>query len=171
MRQLNTRIIAGRIPNLYRKTLYLAFGVSWVTGVAFYVFSRFLEVEGDFGPEKHPWQFPILQVHGLASFIMLMAFGAIVANHIPITWRTKKLRLSGLILISLVVLQMLSAYLLYYASNLDFRDMLSEFHAFNGFALPMALGYHVYSTIRLERSQEKPDVLTAGALPIRRVLS
>ena len=153
-------IIVGRIPTHYRRILYLCLFASWVSGVAFYVFSRWIEVEGDFGPEKHPWQFPVLQMHGFAAFCMLLCIGAIVANHVPVTWRSVALRTSGTALCTLVGLQVISGYTLYYASHETFRWLAAEFHAINGFLMPFILGAHVLSMRNLRKERRANTLLT-----------
>ena len=61
-------VITSRIPVFYRWFLYTITAASWLTGLMFFVLSRWFMVEGEFGPEKHPWQFPILMAHGASAF-------------------------------------------------------------------------------------------------------
>ena len=57
-------LVRMRLPVLLRRLLYAVLTGSWLTGTTFFVLSRFVEIEGEFGPEKHPWQSPILAAHG-----------------------------------------------------------------------------------------------------------
>jgi hypothetical protein len=83
-------MIKAKFTDLYRRTLYFIFSLSWVSGTVFFVLSRFCMIEGDFGPQRHPWQFPMLSIHGASAFLMIFYFGFIMASHVPITWKLKK---------------------------------------------------------------------------------
>lgn len=141
-------MIRSKFPNLYRKSLYTLFFVGWLSGTCFYVLSRWVTIEGDFGPERHPLQFPMLKVHGGVFFLLLFYFGFIAASHIPVTWRMKKLRWQGIALVVALLLQIITAYLLYYLSDEDWRAVIANVHAFAGFALPLVLVFHVVSAVR-----------------------
>ena len=127
----------------FKKALYVALASSWISGITFFIMNKWLRVEGDFGLEKHPWQFNVLSIHGFVAFMMLMIFGAILVNHTPMSWKTKRLRTIGLFLSSLIVLQILSAYLLYYVSNESFRLVCMYLHLSIGASLPMILLIHI----------------------------
>lgn len=149
------------IPKLYRRILYSTLLISWCTGIAFFIFSRFISVEGDFGPEKHPWQFPILIAHGGAAFLMLMAAGSLLSNHMPSSWRQNKQRKLGICLVTLLVLQILTAYGLYYLSSDEIRGVVANIHAALGFAYPFVVLTHVLIGKRHKRNmlnavQNKP---------------
>ncbi|OUR71845.1 hypothetical protein A9Q78_08495 [Methylophaga sp. 41_12_T18] len=148
-------MIKAKFSNFYRRTLYALFTVSWVTGTAFFSLSRWFMVEGDFGPEKHPWQFPVLMAHGASAFLVMFFFGFIMASHVPITWKLKQIRTIGIILVSCVAFQMLSAYLLYYLANEEIRDVVANLHALIGFLLPLVLTIHIIHALRLRRKAKK----------------
>lgn len=142
------RLITLKIPIHFRVFLFCALALSWITGVMFFVLNRWFEVEGTFGWEKHPWQYPALQIHGFAAFAMLMFSGALIANHVPSGWKANKLRASGLCLIGALCIQIISAYLLYYASNDHLRVLISNLHTFTGTILPALLIIHIIQRIR-----------------------
>ena len=148
-------MIKAKFSNFYRRTLYALFTVSWVTGTAFFSLSRWFMVEGDFGPEKHPWQFPVLMAHGASAFLVMFFFGFIMASHVPITWKLKQIRTIGIILVSCVVFQMISAYLLYYLANEEIRDVVANLHALIGFLLPVVLTIHIIHALRIRRKAKK----------------
>lgn len=141
-----------RIPTTYRRLLYLALAVSWVTGIAFFILSRFITVEGDFGPEKHPLQFPTLMVHGAAAFIVMMGYGAVMMNHVSATWRLQRLRGFGITLLVVLLFQVISAYLLYYLSSDEIRGLFANLHALVGLSFPLILTIHIV-TGRRQRAQ------------------
>lgn len=137
------RKIAVKIPPLYRRGLFFVLFISWCTGIGFFILSHWITVDGPFGPEKHPWQYPALQIHGAAAFFMLMAFGSIIASHLPMSWKTRRLRVLGILMISALSLQIIGAYLLYYLSNEDIRFWVANFHAALGLTLPAILFTHI----------------------------
>ena len=112
-------------------------------------------VEGDFGPEKHPWQFPVLMLHGASAFMVMFFFGFVMASHVPVAWKLKKIRALGILLVSAVSFQIISAYLLYYLANETVRDVIANLHAAVGFSLPIILTIHIVHAIRSRQQAKK----------------
>lgn len=148
-------MIKAKFSDFYRRTLYFLFGLSWFSGTAFFILSRFCMVEGEFGPQRHPWQFPMLMIHGASAFIVMFYFGFIMASHVPITWKLKKIRVIGIILASVILFQMVTAYLLYYMANEELRELVANLHALVGFLLPLVLMIHILHAIRLRKKAKK----------------
>lgn len=135
--------ISLTISKHYRYFFYSILSVSFITGITFWVIRRFGMVEGDFGPESHFLQYPLLQIHGLSAFIMLMSLGAIFASHIPKTWSSKRARKSGISILSTTVFSILTAYSLYYLVSEDWHELLGNAHALVGILLPLILFMHI----------------------------
>lgn len=144
-------MIRLRFPMWLRRCFYTVFALSWVSGIAFYGLSRWMQIEGEFGPEKHPWQFPILKVHGAAAFLMMMAIGSLLTNHVPSAWRTQRSRKLGLTLVSGVSLMVISAWCLYYAADEQWRPIIGNIHASIGVSLPIILVFHIWHGRRAAR--------------------
>lgn len=76
-----------------------------------------------------------MRLHGLASFLTLLALGAIGGQHIPAGWklsrrhRRTRQRNTGLLLSTLLSLTVLTAYVLYYFAPEGLRDPLGWAHA------------------------------------------
>jgi len=136
-------LIKLRMHLSLRRSLYCALAVSLCTGVAFYILSRWVEVEGEFGPQKHPWQFPLLKIHGAAAFLMLMGIGAMFAQHVPAAWRTRRSRPLGIVIIVALSFMAISAWCLYYIANDQWRPILGTVHAVVGVSLPILLTFHI----------------------------
>lgn len=100
-----------------RAILALAILTSWFSGLGFYIFNNFVEIEGDFGPEKHPFQYTILKIHGAAAFSMILIFGYLLASHIPLGLKAKRERIVGLFLTGIQLTLVVSAYFLYYGDG------------------------------------------------------
>ena len=143
--------VGSRFPKPYRWTLFAVLATSWISGIAFFIFSRWITVEGDFGPEKHPWQFTVLKIHGGAAFSMMITYGYLLASHVPAGWRTQRHRLMGLVLVGSQGFLIFTAYLLYYIAGDELRGWIALMHAGVGFCFPFLLGGHIYSSYRLRR--------------------
>ncbi|MFZ5635315.1 MAG: hypothetical protein ACOY82_01880 [Pseudomonadota bacterium] len=132
-----------RLPILLRRLLYTVLAGSWLTGMTFFVLSRFVEVEGEFGPEKHPWQSPILAAHGAFAFLMLLAIGSLWLNHVPSSWRSGRSRSLGITLIVVTALMVISGWVLYYAAGETLRPLIGNMHFALGLLLPAAVATHI----------------------------
>ena len=135
--------ISMTISQHYRYFFYSVLSVSFITGIGFWLIRRFAMVEGDFGPESHFLQYPLLQIHGLSAFIMLMSLGAVFASHIPKTWSSKRARKSGISILSMTIFSLLTAYSLYYLVSEDWHELLGNAHAIFGILLPLILFIHI----------------------------
>lgn len=158
--------ISLTINKNYRYFFYVILGLSFVTGIAFWLFRRFGMIEGDFGSETHFLQYPLLQVHGLSAFIMLMSLGAIFASHIPKTWASKRARKSGLSILILTSLSIISAYVLYYLVSEDWHEWLGNGHAIVGISLPIILFFHI-KYARSSRKNKKVQNRVRRKSPIK----
>lgn len=135
--------ISLKLPFILRLLLYLSLAVSWFTGLGFFLLDTFFQIEGEFGPQKHPWQNPALTLHGGAAFIMMIWFGAMLSAHVPMGWRTKRIRFWGITLVSCVALQIFTAYLLYYVGHELTRETVKWIHLAVGLSLPLILTSHI----------------------------
>jgi heme A synthase len=137
------KLISLRIPILYRRFFYGFLALSLCTGVIFFALNRWVEIEGEFGPQKHPLQAVFIRIHGAAAFLMLMSFGTLLAAHIPYGWKSTRSRKSGIVIFSLVFLQILLGYLLYYLANESIREYTGYVHIIFGLIIPLALYVHI----------------------------
>ncbi|MEM7019498.1 MAG: hypothetical protein AAF512_19445 [Pseudomonadota bacterium] len=135
--------IRAKIPKTYQRILFSALALSWCSGVCFFVLSTWFMVEGEFGPEKHPWQYPSLMVHGGAAFLMIFCYGALLASHVTSAWPLKRSRITGLSIAIAVGLQIITAYLLYYLASESLRVWTVNVHLTVGFCLPLLLVFHL----------------------------
>lgn len=136
-------LVRMRLPTRLRRLLYTVLAGSWLTGTTFFVLSRFVEVEGEFGPEKHPWQSPILAAHGAFAFLMLLAIGSLWLNHVPSSWRSGRSRRLGITLIVASALMVISGWVLYYAASEALRPLIGNVHFALGLLLPGTVAAHI----------------------------
>ena len=128
--------------------MFLTLALSWFSGLGFFILDTFFLTEGEFGMEKHPLQNPALTAHGAAAFLMMIWFGAAIGGHVPFSWRTRRLRILGVLLICHVSLQIITAYLLFYLGDLATREAVIWVHLCAGLMLPLTLFLHVRAAIK-----------------------
>lgn len=133
----------SRLSRRLERWVYVAGGLLLVTGVAWLVAHYFLAATSEFGDRHHfsePWW---LRIHGAAAMGFLVVFGALMPAHMVFAWRSKKNRRSGVSMVAAVVLLVVTAYGLYYASNDTLRLWLSSIHWTVGLAATGVLVLHV----------------------------
>lgn len=132
-----------KIKNSVKKSLYALLTTSWLSGIVFFILNNWVRIEGDFGQQKHPLQFKILVIHAISAFLILMIIGSILTNHIPMAWKTKRLRKIGVILTTVIVVQIVTAFLLYYMGDVG-RDYVVYIHLSIGLILPIIIYTHIF---------------------------
>ena len=143
----------GTIQKPQRIWLFSLFAIAWFSGVTFFILKTWFVVEGQFGPEKHPLQFPALQVHGFIAFLMMITYGYILGTHVQDTWAEKPRQTFGILLIVLPAFQMITAYVLYYIAEEEMRENIEYLHLGVGFILPFVLITHILYNRRINASQ------------------
>ncbi|MCB1210128.1 MAG: hypothetical protein KDK97_12405, partial [Verrucomicrobiales bacterium] len=88
--------VALHFPGWAKAVLYSNVLMSLATGSAWFALHRWVEIEGEFGPEKSPLEPWLMRVHGASAFLILIGFGYLLASHIHVGWRAKRNRFSGL---------------------------------------------------------------------------
>jgi len=137
---------------MYLSTIFL---VSWITGLLFFYLNGWVTVEGDFGPEKHPWQFGVLKIHGASAFFMMITFGYLIASHVSIGWHVKKLKTIGLTLVSATGFMIATAYGLYYLGDEGTREIVRYAHISVGSCLPLFFLAHILQAKQRRRRRSK----------------
>jgi len=131
------------MPTWLRKGLYALYATAWCSGISFFVLKTWFVAAGEFGPLKHSWQFPSLQLHGAAAFLMMLTFGYVLGAHVQHAWTNERHKKSGIAIVASNALLMISAYLLYYIAQDEMRDIVEYTHLLVGFSLPFTLFFHV----------------------------
>lgn len=132
-----------KVGKRYKNWLYFVLAISFLSGFIFFMLDNFVSIEGEFGLEKHPLQFLSLKIHGGAAFLMMITYGFFLGSHVKISWRVKPVRKFGIILMLIPALLALSAYILYYASNDEFHQIVGYIHFGLGMCFPIILLVHI----------------------------
>lgn len=143
----------NRLPRWQRITLYTAACVLTVTGLAW--LALHYTVGAGAGELPHPGESWLMQLHGAAGFAALFGFGIAAAVHVPRGWRLvhpaqppgaaleaglRSHRRTGIALVALAALLVLSAHALYYAAPEWLRPALGWVHAALGLAM-LGIGF------------------------------
>ena len=142
-----------QVPSRFRRFLYAVLVTSWCSGVVFFILNQWVRVDGEFGPEKHPWQFGVLRIHGAGAFLMMITFGYLLASHVKVGWPLKKFHPMGLVSVGSVAFLIVSAYGLYYIGDPGLRALVAYCHAAVGVCLPILVTAHLVRARRRRNSQ------------------
>jgi hypothetical protein len=115
-----------------KRTLYLAFGSLWVSGVVW-----LLAVEGS------PVRNLSMKIHGAAAMAFLMVFGSLLLQHVPHGWAQNRQRPSGGWVSALCGVLTVTGWMLYYIANESVRHATSLIHWTIGLLIPALLILHV----------------------------
>lgn len=137
----------------YKKMLFWILGLSWLSGIIFFVLNNFFVTDGEFGIDYHPAQYPILKIHGAASFIIMVTFGYLLSAHVKKSWnvRTPKSKM-GIAMTCFMLGSIITAYALYYIPSMDVRKIVGYVHFTIGFLLPFILLTHI---IQMKRENDR----------------
>jgi hypothetical protein len=105
-----------RMPNRQRAVIYAVLGTLWLTGCLWLLLDQFFSRPGPFGRTPHPWESPILLIHGILAVIGMYLLGWVSARHIVRWWPARLRRWSGGTLSAFLVLLVVSGFALFFVS-------------------------------------------------------
>jgi hypothetical protein len=125
-----------------RAALYAIMAVLLATGVAWFILDAMRDPfqPGGSGPAG-PF---LLAVHGGAAMVFLMLLGAMIPMHVHGHWARDRNRWTGIVMLAVNALLIVTAYGLYYSGSDHVRDWASNLHVAAGLALPVWVGVHVW---------------------------
>ncbi len=151
----------GHLPRWQRLSTHLIFAICALSGLGFFL-KR--EMGVDFGDLQAR---SLLVWHGISAAFALLAFGAVLPGHIRSSWKARRNRVTGVVMLSIMAALMLSGLLLYYGEE-EWHDAvlwahwIGGFIAFGAFPLHLILG-HRANTLYLARTDCKPPTVGASA--------
>jgi hypothetical protein len=126
-----------------RFTVHAIFTSLWLLGAAVFVLKHFFPVAGEFGPAPHPWQPSILALHGIVAVAATFLFGWICADHVALTWRLRADRASGVWLLALVSVLIVTGFAAFFLVDDSLRAMNGTLHEWLGLALMLPWIMHL----------------------------
>ena len=133
---------ALRLPRWQEAAVYAGGGVLAASGAAWLVLHDFLTVRGDFGPQPHPLEHPVLIVHGVAAAAFLIVAGAMIPVHVRLGLAGVRNRVSGIATGAGLLLLAASGAGLYYVGDEGWRAGVSTAHWAAGLAATAVLAWH-----------------------------
>lgn len=153
-----------RLSHWARRLLYVIIAASVVSGVwwlaVHYGGEGLFSVPDDL--HRLALETMALKIHGATGFLMLIAVGAMSANHVRRGWGMARNRLSGSLVVTSIAVLVLTAYALYYLVDDATRPPVSLIHWVIGLILVPVVIVHIVSG----RRGRLPRI--NAATPIRR---
>lgn len=148
-------------PRLYlsrrsKLAIYTVLGATWGSGAFWLIFHYLFSSQGEFGPQAHPLEHPLLVLHGACAFSALWLGGWLWSVHVQPWWSSHRRRRSGTVLIVLGAILITSGYLLYYAGGDTLREWTALAHWSVGLALVVPVLVHALRSGRYRFPQEHP---------------
>ncbi|HYZ73040.1 MAG TPA: hypothetical protein VE641_08165, partial [Chthoniobacterales bacterium] len=84
----------------------------------------------------------MMKLHGAAAMAALVLLGALI-HHIRRGWTAKKNRVSGSILLAVILFLVITGYGLYYSGDEQLRSLVSRSHTWIGLGLVLLIPAHV----------------------------
>ncbi len=105
----------------------------------------------------------MLMLHGGIAMLTLILLGALIPLHMQRSWRTRKNRATGTIMMAFNAVLIVTAFGLYYAGSDTLRAWTSDFHIAAGLGLPALIFAHVMLGRRARRPFAPADIGRPGA--------
>ncbi|NML91265.1 DUF4405 domain-containing protein [Sphingobium sp. TB-6] len=144
-----------RLPSWQKWLIYTSFSLLVSAGVCWLVLEYFVRVDGEFGPERSPWQPTLLSIHGLACFAFLVAVGAMLPVHVRLGLLGKRNRKSGIATGGIILFMALTGYGLYYIADDSLRAWASTVHWLGGFTTVLIVSGHVWLAWKRPQAKRK----------------
>jgi len=131
-----------RLKRTFRRSIYAAFAVLFLTGTVWLV----ADWQKDISPDEI-WQqlaATMLMVHGGAAMITLLLLGALIPIHLLRSWRAAKNRISGSVMVAFNAVLIVTAFELYYLGSEAVRPWMSWIHIAAGISVALSFPVHIF---------------------------
>lgn len=123
-----------------RTSVYVIMGALWLSGCIWLCLDQFFSVRSAFGNTPHPWQAPLVLVHGIIAVASMYLLGWISARHVTHSWRRGPRKISGGMLSGLLTVLVVSGFALFFVSDDQWQHIAALTHEVSGLALtPIAI--------------------------------
>ncbi len=99
-----------------------------LTGILWLVGHYFLAQVDEYGASRHPLEGWALKFHGAAAMLFLVVLGTVLPVHARRAWHARLNHRTGLTVLGLALILVLTGYALYYAGSETLRPWLSLGH-------------------------------------------
>jgi hypothetical protein len=123
-----------------RGWVYLLLGVLWLSGVVWLCLDQFFSTRGPFGKTPHPWEQPIVLLHGIIAIASMYLLGWISAQHVSHWWSKRLRRVTGALLCTFLGVLIVSGFALFFISDDHWQRIAAVIHEISGLGVtPIAV--------------------------------
>lgn len=165
-----------RLSQQHEHWIYATGGMLFLSGLGWLIAHFFFAGPGEFGELHNPSEPWWLRFHGAGAMVFLMALGSLLPGHITRGWQARKNYHTGLLMLTIMAVLIVTGYGLYYAGDEATRPWISAVHwvvgltAVVGLLLHVQLGKRSQKMRRVELADHiRPDVPNSAtrAIPER----
>jgi len=127
-----------------------------------YLWMRYvMEAPDPFAVVNHPWQSAMLNLHVIASPLLILVFGIVFNSHVMKKLRATRLpnRRSGYVSLGTFALMVLSGYLLQTTADEGWLQALVVVHVASGALFTLVYAAHLVISARLARTRQPESVI------------
>lgn len=148
--------------------LYISTAVLTITGLAYAGMHYLMEPVDAFSVVNHPWEPYMMKVHIVIAPLLVIAVGIILRGHILLKLEAQNGagRKSGILLIPMFLLMVLSGYLLQVVHS-EFRKIVVILHFLTGMIWFGSFVAHQIASIRHKKQMMKQNLNRRSGLIIR----
>ena len=137
-----------KIPLFLKSILYFVLFGLYGTGLIFWVLKTWVQKDYGLGPEMPHESIWFLQSHSVLGLGFLILFGYLIRSHVEKGLKAKKKTKSGLFLLSVFVILILTVPLLFYGSDEVQKNKVALFHTYLGIFLIVPFIVHLMTKLR-----------------------
>jgi len=116
-------------PTWLRLAVHATYSLMWIVGTWVFLLAHFFEAKDVFGP--HPWQPPLLEVHGILAVFATFLFGWLVADYRA---QPQRRHATGVILVVSLVWLVVTGFAQFFLVSDEWRGVDSTLHEYVGLA-------------------------------------
>ena len=132
-----------RLSQQHERWIYATGSVLFLSGLGWLIAHFFLAGPGEFGELHHVSEPGWLRLHGAGAMVFLLALGSLFPGHIVRAWQARKNHRTGVLMLAIMAVLVVTGYGLYYAGDETTRPWISAVHWIVGIAAAAGLLLHV----------------------------
>lgn len=144
-----------KLSKRHRIWFYGSFSLLFLSGLLWILIHYFVPYRSDWGETTHPIESWILKIHGAVAMIALIVLGTLIPLHIKKGWLGKVNLQTGVTLIGVNLILILTGYALYYTGMERIRNFSSWTHSVLGILLPAVIFWHVQEGRKLRKKKSR----------------
>ena len=134
----------NRMTAVHRRVICLTSALLILTGL-FWAVARYCPQIARLDDEAQALAFAatIMKIHGAAAMAALILLGTLLAKHVPSGWTAPRNKSSGIAMLAVFSILVLTGYLLYYTGGEARRQAVSYLHLAAGLGFTALLAVHL----------------------------